>query len=56
MYVGVVSGGIVVTQCTVWTLIFAVLNFRGLAISAFFASVLICASHISHIAKHVWAA
>ena len=60
---------------TVWTLIFAVLNFRGLSIFAFFAflfsrmrvpqyyikyidymSVLICASHISHITKHVWAA
>ena len=58
---------------TVWTLIFAVLNFCGLRIFAFFAflfsrmrvpqyyikyigyiSVLICASHISHIAKHVW--
>ena len=49
---------------TVWTLIFAVLNFRGLRIFAFlfsrmrvtqhyieyidYISVLICASHISH--------
>ena len=66
---------LVYTYNTVWTLIFAVLNFRGLSIFAFSAflfsrmrvpqyyikyidymSVLICASHISHITKHVWAA
>ena len=59
----------------VWTLILAVLNFRGLRIFCVFRffisrmrvpqyyikcidyiSVLKCASHISHITKHVWAA